>query len=152
MKHLINITFFVLAILFFSGCDKKETEINNSFKIEYGSECGWCAGQEYITVTSTKIEYIRAIPCGENNGTTNKWKVLSPSRWEEITASFDYSLFKTLQYTDCNVCVDGCDEIIRITEEDSSHELRYSISEEVEGMENLQEILSELMEEMREMD
>ncbi len=42
--------------------------------------------------------------------------------------------------------------LIRITEDDSTHELRYSFSDKVEGMENLFQKLSEIMDEIREMD
>lgn len=110
----------------------------------------WCGGQEYITITYSKVEYERNIPCGENEGISTKSKNLSNEDWEIISNSFDYSLFKTLEYTECNVCIDGCDEIIQITENESTHELRYSFSDEIEGMESLREILLELMNEMRE--
>ena len=121
-----------------------------TYTIKFGSECGWCGGQEYITISSTKVEYERNIPCGEDKGTTNKSRNLTSEEWEEIENSFDYSLFKTQEYTNCNVCADGCDEIIQITENDLTHELRYSFSDEVEGMENLRQKLSEIMDDMRE--
>ena len=150
MKHLVKVGFFALVFLFFTTCAEDEFKKQESYIIEYGTECGWCAGQEYITVSNSKVEYLRNIPCGENQGTTNKSRNLNSGEWEELTSSFDYSLFITLEYNECNVCVDGCDEIIRITDDETSHELRYSISGEVEGMEILRQKLEELMEEMKE--
>jgi hypothetical protein len=137
-----------MLILLFS-CSEKKIEEQPDFTIKFGSECGWCGGQEYIVVSGTKVEYDRNIPCGENEGTINKSRNLSSEEWEEIYNSFSYTLFKTLQYTNCNVCADGCDEIIQITDNESAHELRYSFSDEVEGMENLRTILLEIMDEMQ---
>lgn len=149
---MIKIVRFTLIILFaFSvfACEK-ETETVESFAIKYGSECGWCAGQEYIIVNSSNITYTRNIPCGEDQGTTTKNKLITPEQWEELNESFDYSLFLTLNYNECNVCVDGCDEIIEITNDTTVHELRYSFSDKVEGMEELRNQLSEIMSDMRE--
>lgn len=150
--NLLKSVFFIFAISIFLGCDKYEVIENDNFTIEFGSECGWCAGLEHITLTATKIKYLRNIPCGENKGITQKSREISEEEWNEIISSFDYALFKTLEYNDCNVCADGCDEIIRITENKNAHDLRYSVSEEIEGIQNLQQILTSLLEEMRESD
>ena len=151
MKILFKNLSFIFLLFIFMGCDKNEIEPEVGYKIEFGSECGWCAGQEFITITSSDIKYVRNIPCGEEKGVTNHSRKISSAEWDEITLSFDYSLFKTLEYNECNVCVDGCDEIIRITDIEDIHELRYSFSDEVEGMENLRQIFADLMEEMRKM-
>lgn len=151
MKHFPTAGLFFLLSILFVGCLDKIVVEQEKYSIEFGSECGWCAGQEFITITSSIIEYRRNIPCGDNAGIVNKGKELNSEEWEQITSSFDYSLYKTLEYTDCNVCADGCDEIIRISEENSTHELRFSFSDEVEGMQNFRKILSGLMNEMREM-
>ena len=148
-RTLLTISVFVISFLLF-GCSEQEV-FDESFTIKFGSECGWCAGHEYITISKTKVDYMRNIPCGDNKGIITKSQDLCSCDWDEITSSFDYSRFKKLKYNDCNVCADGCDEVILITENESSHELRYSFSAKVEGMENLREILSEIMKEMREM-
>ncbi len=151
MSRLSFILFsFIFSFVLF-GCSD-EIVIPEDYTIKFGSECGWCAGQEYITVSSTKVEYERNIPCGDDKGTIEKSIDFCSCDWNDLNASFDYSLFKKLDYNTCNVCADGCDEIIKITEEGSSHELRYSFSDEVEGMENLRQKLTELMDKMREME
>jgi hypothetical protein len=149
MKAFFKTSIFLLIVLIISSCSDKLNDETSNVTIKYGSECGWCGGQEYITITSLKVDYERNIPCGENGGISRKSKNLTKEEWIEITDSFDYSLFKTLEYNECNVCVDGCDEIIRITENGVSHELRYMPSNEIEGMENLQQILLEIAQEMR---
>ena len=149
MKYFIKVGLFFFISMLFIGCTDKITIEQEKFTIQFGSECGWCAGQEYITITDSKVKYERIIPCGENKKTTTKSRELNSYEREEISSSFDYSLYKSLEYTACNVCADGCDEIIRITKDNTSHELRYSFSDEIEGMENFRQILLELMDEMR---
>ena len=57
-----------------------------------------------------------------------------------------------LEYNECNVCADGCDEIIRIHDGIGSHELSYSPGEALEGMENLRAKHGELLAEFNEED
>ncbi len=149
MRNLLNGCLLLLLILS-AACAEEEANQQNNFIIEFGSECGWCAGQEMITVSSAEIKYMRNIPCGDDKGVVNRERHILDSEWQQINSSFDYSQFKTLDYSECNVCVDGCDEIIRITTDNNTHELRYTASEEIDGMENLRAILTGLLEEMRE--
>jgi len=137
----------ITGLLF--SCSDIETEDLPDYEIAFGSECGWCAGQEYISLSGSVIQYTRNIPCGDNKGTVVRTRELSSADWEKITNSFDYSLFRSLEYNQCNVCVDGCDEILRIRNDNDEHELRYSFSDEVEGMETLRTILKDFLEEMR---
>lgn len=141
--------FFVISILWiaFAGCSEEEME--NSMVIEFGTTCGWCAGQEFIVIKDSKVEYTRTIPCGDNKGTTRKNKNLSKTEWNSIQNAFNYQLFLSLQHDECNVCVDGCDEQLKITKDGNEHLLSYSPSTEIEGMDNLLEKLNELMNELR---
>jgi len=150
MKNLLRTFIIIFTFSILISCDENEIELKEDFKIEYGSVCGWCAGEEFITVTSSQIEYYRNIPCGDNKGTTQKSRKISASEWNEIISSVDYSKFKKLEYNTCNVCADGCDEIIRITENNNDHEIRYSVSDEIEEVKKTRQILSALLENMRE--
>lgn len=144
MNKLLNTILFLFTLLSVLSCsDDNGPDINDSYIIEFGSECGWCAGSGYITVKKGELEYERNIPCGENKGIENKSKDLDIAIWEDLITSFDYDYFVTLDYNVCNVCADGCDEIIRITKNDITHEIRYNPSENIEGIELLQEKLRE---------
>lgn len=145
-----NYIFVLLLLLITTHCSEEVTDAQGEISIKYGTECGWCAGQEYLTVTKAKIMYQRIIPCGENQGTTTDEQMMDPYTWDVLKSSFDYSLFLSLEYNECNVCADGCDEIIEITDGESVHMLRYTPSEEVAGVQQLREFLEEMMEEMRE--
>ena len=148
MKNLLKTALVIFLLSFLYQCEEKEDIFPEEIIIEFGTECGWCGGQEYITVSSSKISYGRNIPCGEEKGTVTKERKTWSEEWNEIVLSFDSEYFNSLEYNECNVCVDGCDEIIKITENKSTHELRYSPSEEIEGIENLQELLTGFLHEM----
>lgn len=149
MKILLR-TFFIFLLLFSLACDQEESGMQDDFVIEFGTVCGWCAGEELLTVSESGIKYTRTIPCGDDKGTTQKQKSISTSEWEEIYASFDYSYFKTLNYNECNVCADGCDEFIKITDHNDSGEIRYSPGLQIDGLEELKSLLTNLLDEMRE--
>jgi len=149
MKNLLKTVVIIFTFSILISCDENENDLNEDFKIEYGSVCGWCAGEEFITVTSSQIEYYRNIPCGDNKGVTRKSRKISTSEWNEISSSFDYSKFKKLEYNTCNVCADGCDEIIRITENNNKHEIRFSAGDKIEEVKKTRQILSLLLENMR---
>lgn len=152
MMNLLKIVPFIFVLSLFWGCDETENESESDLKIEYGSVCGWCAGEEFITVTSSKISYYRNIPCGDDKGTTRKSRKISASEWNKIISSFNIEAFKTLKFNTCNVCADGCDEIIRITENGNLHEIRYSPSDEIEETKKLEQFLAEILDEMRDSD
>ena len=56
MKNQFVLLVFVLSLLLFSACEKEELETRDQFQIKFGSVCGWCAGEEKITVTESKVE------------------------------------------------------------------------------------------------
>jgi len=145
MKNRIGLLLFVLSLLLFSACEKEELKAKDNFIIEFGSVCGWCAGEEKITVTESKVEYFREIPCGENAGKTELSRSFSSEDLNDLLGSFEYEHFLSLNYNTCNVCVDGCDEFIVITKDGETHEIRYNPGIEIEGIEGFQEKLEELL-------
>ena len=149
-KFAVHSFILILIIPFIISCSKQDDEFggHGSFVIEYGTVCGWCAGEESVTVSVVKADYLRQIPCGDEEGTQNKTIALSEEAWNDIISSFDYSWFQTLDYNECNVCADGCDEFIKITNNASTHEIRYSPSTEIDGLNNLREKLNDIMNEM----
>jgi len=145
MKNHFSFIFFVLSTLIFTACLKEDLKTHDKLLIEFGSACGWCAGEETITISESKIEYIRNIPCGENEGQTKLSRTYNSEEWEGLINSLNYDYFLTLDYNTCNVCVDGCDEFIFITKDGETHEIRYTPGNEIEGIESFQEKLYELL-------
>lgn len=145
MKNFAGTFIAVLLVLAFASCNDENLEMDETNMIEFGSECGWCAGMEYIKVTEQKIRYTRTIPCGENKGTRTESRKINEAEWQELQNTFDFEQFQLLDYNECNVCVDGCDEILRITSVGETHEIRYNPESEIAAISGLQTKLRELM-------
>ena len=152
MKALQRYFLISITALAFASCMDYIILSPETMTIEYGTECGWCAGSEFIAVTDNKVVYTRTIPCGQNEGTVQITRTLSPERWQAITESFDYDQFRRLRQDACNVCADGCDEIIRITRDGKIHQIRYTPGSVFAATEELQALLHELMLEFRSAD
>ena len=152
MKKLIILLLLIILTAGLTGCKKSVLHSENEIAIEFGTECGWCAGEKFIVVSPAKIKYERTIPCGDNQGTETKSISITTEKWDSIWSSFNYNLFKTLDYNACNVCADGCDEIIRITKAGNTHEIRYTPGEDIEGIEDLRHLLAEILSDFNEQD
>jgi len=154
MNKIISSFVLISSLLFAVSCAEEDPvpEGSESFYLEYGTECGWCAGHRYLEISEGKVHYSFIIPCGENEGTINDSRNLTAEEWQNIQNAFDYEYLLSLNFNECRVCVDGCDEIIRINGEENLHEIRYMPGEEIEGIEELQEILADMMEEFMEND
>ncbi|WP_319500159.1 hypothetical protein [uncultured Draconibacterium sp.] len=143
MKKLLLL--FLLLSLFSCNDDPD----NPAILIEYGTECGWGLG-EIISISENKIDYSKSHMGVEGPEIESKNRSISAAEWDELSNLYDYGFFQTLDYNSMNVSFDGCDEIIRISNLDNQHEIRYDPSTEIEGLESFQERLNELLIEMRE--
>nr|WP_321354043.1 hypothetical protein [uncultured Draconibacterium sp.] len=143
MKKLLLL--FLLLSLFACNDDPDNPDI----LIRYGTACGWGVS-EFITISEDAIDYNSSFWKGQNLDTESKSKSISAAEWDELSNLYDFSFFQTLDYNSMNVSYDGCDEIIRISQVDNEHEIRYDPSTEIEGLESLQERLNELLIEMHE--
>ena len=84
-------------------------------------------------------------------GIKQKERLISSEEWNKVTESFDFAVFETLDFSECNICVDGCDEIIQITQQHKTHKISYTPNTKMNEIEELQKILYELTTEMRKM-
>lgn len=145
----LSILFLFVLFFLIPSClfDNGDDDWDDSYKIEYGFACGWCGGTGFIEIIQEQISYEREIPCGENEGIHTESDNLISEQWEELISSYNHADFLKLDYSQCNVCVDGCDEIIRITKDDQTHELRYNPGDTIPGIKVLQEKLRMMMSE-----
>ncbi len=152
MTRLLKATFLGLSLLLAFSCSDEEDKLETDYTyvIEFGTECGWCAGTTTISVTKGEIEYTRIIPCGDDKGTIVKTNSFDDKKWEELITDFDTDYFETLEYNICNVCADGCDEIIKVIRNGDTHQIRYNPCEGIEGIESLQEKLRKYLDEFNE--
>lgn len=152
MARLLKTTLIALSFLLLFSCSEEEEKLETdyTFVIEFGTECGWCAGTETISVKKGEIEYIRVIPCGDNKGTTVKTENFEYDKWNELIEDLDTDLFNALEYNICNICADGCDELIKVIRNGETHQIRYNPNEDIKGIESLQEKLREYLDEFNE--
>ena len=143
----LSFSIVLLSVFLFSSCifGDDEKDVDESYKIEYGFACGWCGGTGSIELVNGQIRYKREIPCGDEKGTDTRTDKFSPEQWNDLISSYDYDYYLGLEYSECNVCVDGCDEIITITKDEITHELRYDPGDTIPGLEVFQEKLRALM-------
>ena len=138
---------FLPFLFIFISCTEADNLGDNDIQIKYGTECGWCAGEEFIIINQSDITYKRIIPCGDMAGTYSSKRPITKEEWNGLQKSMDYKKFKTLDYNSCNVCSDGCDEILRLSDRVSDHEIRYSPSDNIKGFEEVIDILRDMIEE-----
>ena len=46
------------------------------------------------------------------------------SEWNQLESSVNFETFKAINSNSCQTCVDGCDDIIKITQGTETHEIR----------------------------
>lgn len=144
-----RIFFILIFALTFWGCDELNLSENENFIIEFGTECGRCAGSERIIITSSDMKYEKIIPCGTEKSTTNKERKITSTEWTNLKNSFSYDVFLSLKYSECHICYDGCDEAIKVSLNDSVHQLKYLPGKDIKEIATFQNKLKAMIEEMR---
>jgi hypothetical protein len=146
VKILIPAIFLILVCL--GGCENQE---NNSdfikeespLKIRAGFMCGWGAGEDSIYISSTVIKYVYYVPAQSLLPKINKARTTTEDEWSNILNSLDLNNFVKLDYNSCNICVDGCDEWIKIQDDQISHQIRFGMGSKIDSISDLQTILAQ---------
>jgi len=124
MKTKISVIFIGLVMLF-AGCESESESQSLTFTM--GNVCGWCAGSDSIVITSDKTIYTSYNPC-DQKGEKSIYKT-SAEDWDKLTSLFNHAKFEKIYVNSCNVCVDGCDNWIRVENGDFKHEIRFGYSD-----------------------
>jgi hypothetical protein len=74
----------------------------------------------------------------------NKSRAITKSEWEEIENALNIKTFSKLDYNTCNICVDGCDEWIKVDSDDVDHQIRYDKGLTIESIKELQGIIARI--------
>jgi hypothetical protein len=104
------------------GCEKHENKSNvnkeeSYLKIRAGYMCGWGAGEDSLYISNTVIRYVYFVPARSRLPKINKTRTTTEAEWANILHSLDLNNFVKLDYNSCNICVDGCDEWIKIQDD-----------------------------------
>ena len=79
--------------------------------------CGWGAGEDSLYISNTVIKYVYSVPAQSGLPKINKTRTTTEAEWVIILNSLDLNNFVKLDYNSCNICVDGCDEWIKIQDD-----------------------------------
>ena len=116
-----------LLLFFIFSCKKESSDLNESnLIITTGSYCGWCAGNDSLSITAKKTFYEFVNPCDKKTYTKDTLTIKSD--WENLVAKLDWNEFQKTEVNSCNVCVDGCDIWVAIINSES-HKIRYGYSD-----------------------
>jgi hypothetical protein len=136
-----------------AGCEKqKEYNINreeSTLKIRAGFMCGWGTGEDSLYISNSVIKYVYSIPAQSNIPKINKTRATTDDEWVNILNSLDLDNFLKLNYNSCNICVDGCDEWIKIQDDRVSHQIRFGLGAKIDSISNLQTLLAQYRSEFK---
>jgi len=145
VKRLLQVIFLMLACLV--GCEKQEkSSINkeeSSLKIRAGFICGWGAGEDSLYISNTVIKYVYSVRSQSKIPKINKTRVTTDAEWVDILNSLDLENFVKLNYNSCGICVDGCDEWIKIQDDQISHQIRFGLGSKIDSISDLQTLLAQ---------
>jgi hypothetical protein len=121
---------FLLAFGFMLGActenNVNEFELDPSdLVIKAGTICGWCAQNDTLIISGQSFRYVNYVQCNTTNPSVRKTGRLAAAETELLLKKLDFSEFKKLDLNSCNVCVDGCDDWITITQGSETHSIRF---------------------------
>lgn len=146
MKELIPVVFLMLVCL--GGCEKQENKSNinkeeSSLKIRAGFMCGWGSGEDSLYISNTVIKYVYYVPAQSRLPKINETRTTTEAEWANVLNSLDLNNFVKLDYNSCNICVDGCDEWIKIQDDQISHQIRFGMGSKIDSISDLQTLLAQ---------
>ncbi len=144
MKKLLPLILIILACL--GGCEKQEKsgidKEESALKIRAGFMCGWGAGEDSLYISNTVIRYVYSVPAQSSLPKINMSRATTEDEWVNILNSLDLDNFVKLNYNSCGICVDGCDEWIKIQEDNISHQIRFGLGLTIDSISNLQSLIA----------
>jgi hypothetical protein len=151
MKKLLPVIFLMLVC--FGGCEKQEKSNDNKdespLKIRAGFMCGWGTGLDSLYISNTVIRYVYSVPGQSNIPKINKTRATTDAEWVNIINSLDLDNFVKLNYNSCGICVDGCDEWIKIQDDKISHQIRFGLGAKIDSISDLQKLLAQYRSEFK---
>lgn len=144
MKKYVPLIFLILACI--GGCKKQENtsidKVESSLKIRAGFMCGWGSGEDSLYISKTIIRYVYSIPGQSTFPKINKTRATTDDEWVNILNSLDLDNFIKLNYNSCGICVDGCDEWIKIQNDQISHQIRFVLGLKIDSISDLQTLIA----------
>ncbi|GAA5220113.1 hypothetical protein [Membranihabitans marinus] len=122
MRNILLLAAIIFAIVSCSKDDDSLSQFEDTI-IKTGTVCGWCGGNDSLTLTIENQFYKRVSPCDDSSFT--KEETMVEKDFESLLEKLDISDFKAIDLNTCNSCADGCDTWISIQSKDDKHYIRY---------------------------
>lgn len=149
----INLLLITLICFCLTACSKQENNSsiveNSRLIIKAGYMCGWGSGEDSLIISRALIKYYYSVPANSQVPEIYKTRATTTAEWNDILNSFRIDDFLNLHYNSCNICVDGCDEWISISNDSVSHLIRFGLGARIDSIKQLQNVLSKLRSEFR---
>jgi hypothetical protein len=131
--------------MYLAGCENQSDTIKDesSLKIRAGFMCGWGAGEDSLYISNRVIRYVYSVPSQSQSPKINITRATTDTEWTNILNSLDLEEFLKLNYNTCNICVDGCDEWIKIQDGQISHQIRFGLGTKIESIGAIQTLLAQ---------
>lgn len=120
----------IIILLFSCTYDTLEDKNSNSaLVIKAGKVCGWCTVNDTLTISGNMVRYVNYANCSTGIPSISKTGILNDAELEALLASLNFLELQKIDLNSCNVCADGCDDWIQVTNGTESHYIRYGGSE-----------------------
>ena len=115
----------ILMVIGFVACERKSAvTINADLQLKMGTVCGWCAGGDSLIINAHNTVYKYYPSCDQS-----KAKIITATTekavWEKLVSLLDKKKFNNIHLNICNVCADGCDISITVTDQNYNHTISY---------------------------
>ncbi len=123
--------FASIAFMLFS-CTYDTLEDKNkdsAVMIKTGTVCGWCTVNDTLTISGNTVRYVNYANCNNVSPTVSKSGTLNDTELDTLLAALNFTELQKLDLNSCNVCADGCDDWIQVTNGTELHYIRYGGSE-----------------------
>jgi hypothetical protein len=136
-----------LMLMYLAACENHRDPIidkeESPLKIRAGYMCGWGAGEDSLYISNRVIKYVYSVPSQSHTPKINKTRATTDAEWTNILNALDLDKFLNLNYNTCNICLDGCDEWIKIQDGQISHQIRFGQGTKIDSISALQTLLAQ---------
>lgn len=122
----------LISTLLASGCkESNQQELSEGLQIRVGRICGWCAGEDVLALSAETYAYAYDHACEDELDVAKQFYDTPKQDWHELINHYDQQAFAKEDLNTCNVCADGCDSWVKVTDGEFEHEIRFGSPDQI---------------------
>ncbi|RED99404.1 hypothetical protein [Marinoscillum furvescens] len=131
--HTLKLTLrsFALFSLLAACQETNNRQLSDGFQVRIGQICGWCAGEHELALSAETYSYTYDHACDDELDVPEQFFDTPDQDWHELTRHYHKQDFAKETIATCNVCADGCDYWVIVSDGEFSHEIRFGNPKEV---------------------